>query len=332
MLNRIIILLLLAGFVSCSTDSPETQSGAKIGFGIDLTQSKGILVTEGQEVKTMGMFSIYTQNTFPNSDAHIQMENIQVYRANGNGALIYSPISYWPNDGYLSFQAYSPFATTSNGISAVLRNKQYVEITYTNSTTLSDQSDLMVAENLNMPGLSPGTAAAPEVNLPFRHILSSVVFKGKYRTNYVNPVVKIKKITLQRFYGSGTYSMNPLSGWTLSGSDNNAYQLDAQNGLQDLTLTTTDQILNKEGSALLVLPQTMPTDGWPMAIEMAITENGTTVTKTEQTSFKVSNQLIEGKKYIVSIVYEVADAEAKISLSYEVVDWDKKIINIPEFN
>ncbi|MGL5787045.1 MAG: fimbrillin family protein [Bacteroidales bacterium] len=332
MLNRIITLLLLAGFVSCSTDSPDTQGGAKIGFGIDLTQSKGILVTEGQGVKTMGMFSIYTKNTFPNSDAHIQMENIQVYRANGNGSFIYSPISYWPNDGYLSFQAYSPFATVDNGISAVLRNKQYVEITYSNSTRLSAQSDLMVASTLNVPGLSPGATTAPEVKLPFRHILSSVIFKGKYRTNYVNPVVKIKQITLQGFYGSGTYSMDYPAGWTLSGSASDTYQLNALNGLQDLTLTTTDQIINNEGSALLLLPQSIPAEGLPMEILLEVTENGITETKAEQTRFKVDSRLVDGIKYIISIVYDVADSEASVSLSYEVVDWDCKIINLPGFN
>ncbi|MGL4332076.1 MAG: fimbrillin family protein [Bacteroidales bacterium] len=332
MLNRIIILLLLAGFVSCTADAPEEPGGTTIGFGIDLMQSKGTLVTQSQEVKTMGMFSIYTKDRFPNSDAHIQMENIQVYRTSVNGSFTYSPISYWPNDGYLSFMAYSPFATPQNGISAALINKENVQITYINSTTLASQSDLMVAEKTNMAGLPPGTTAAPEVNLPFRHILSAVEFKGKYKTNYAAQVVKIRQITLSGFYGSGTYLIGTQPQWTLAGTATSAYNMNQDNGLRDLVLTTADQPLMNTGSALMLIPQQMPADGWPMDITIEVTDNGKITTTTEQTRFKINSPLAEGKKYMVAIVYEVADSEAKISLSYEVVNWEIKNADLPEFN
>lgn len=332
MLNRIIILLFLAGFVSCTADSPDEPGRTTIGFGIDLTQTKGSLVTQSQEVKTMGMFSIYTKNTFPNPDAHIQMENIQVYRANGNGSFIYSPVSYWPNDGYLSFQAYTPFTTPENGISATLINKQNVQITYINPVILTDQPDLMVAEKFNMAGLPPGTTAAPEVNLSFRHILSAVEFKGKYKANDINPVVKIKQIELSGLYGSGAYLVGVQPQWTLTGTATDLYILNQDNGLRDLALITSDQSLMIASSALMLIPQQGPADGWPMDITFEVADNGTTITKTEQTYLKINNPLAEGKKYIVSIVYEVADSEAKISLSYEVLDWESKTVDLPEFN
>lgn len=123
----------------------------------------------------------------------------------------YSPIKYWPNDEKISFIAYYPFPTASNGVSV---NSEYKNTTsglpkidFTIPT--GEVTDLLVSAVVN-------DKSKENVSFTFQHALSKVIFTAKAVGD--GTTVTINSITLTGIKNGGTYDCSDGS-WTASLDD-----------------------------------------------------------------------------------------------------------------
>lgn len=163
-----------------------------------------------------------------------------------------SPLTYWPSDAsqQLDFYAYAPTSTT--GVTINGTDKKITS--YTPSTTVADQKDLVIAYNT-------GTKAANEadgVPLLFKHALSQIEVKAKCaNANMKVEIIGVKVVSVAK---DGTFTF-PTSitesgqGKELArtlwkpGSDKIAYMV--QNSAP-VTLNATAQSLSTSGTFMLI--------------------------------------------------------------------------------
>lgn len=95
--------------------------------------------------------------------------------AQENSQLTYSPLKYWPSNpnDKIKFFAYSPHSTEANGaiIPSSATAQGYPTLSYTSSTDISKQIDLLIAVTAPLNS-SP-------VSLNFKHALTQVSFSAK---------------------------------------------------------------------------------------------------------------------------------------------------------
>lgn len=163
-----------------------------------------------------------------------------------------SPLTYWPSDAsqQLDFYAYAPTSTT--GVTINGTDKKITS--YTPSTTVADQKDLVIAYNT-------GTKAANEadgVPLLFKHALSQIEVKAKCaNANMKVEIIGVKVVSVAK---DGTFTF-PTSitesgqGKELArtlwepGSDKISYMV--QNSAP-VTLNATAQSLSTSGTFMLI--------------------------------------------------------------------------------
>lgn len=161
---RLAFVCLVASFwaVSCTettdfNDNDYETNGIRFSAASDIVQSRGLPVLSSNEIPDMGVFAYYTGDGSANNwaakgatAAPDYMDNIQI--TNSNGVWTYDTPVYWPHaaDANVSFFAYSPYATSANGITMNV-STGIPTITYTVPTNCSDQPDLMASALLNDP-------------------------------------------------------------------------------------------------------------------------------------------------------------------------------------
>lgn len=324
-----IILCVLFTLIGCSSEAefaPELKT--PVGFGVNVDQTKGSLALSKDQVLSMGVFSLYTEKPFPVAGYARQMENILVHRPDKDKVFTYSPISYWPESGYLSFFAYSPFASQDNGIqSPRLTSEGFMQLDFQPVTEVSKQIDLMAAVNLNRQ------RNTQMVDLPLKHILSAVQFKGSTSVVTSDYKVRVKEIQLTNLINKGTftYSAAATAGWQLDSRVKQSFTLSiADKTLLDVSLTETPVGLVNSETALMILPQEILAGELHLKAKLEITESGIVSNKDIDIDlFDLLNCFTISRKYVLTLSHETG---SKVKVSYEVVDWDKKIIDIPSFN
>lgn len=323
-----IILCVLFTLIGCSSEAefaPELKT--PVGFGVNVDQTKGSLALSKDQVLSMGVFSLYTEMPFPVAGYARQMENILVHRPDKDKVFTYSPISYWPESGYLSFFAYSPFASQDNGIqSPRLTSEGFMQLDFQPVTEVSKQIDLMAAVNLNRQ------RNTQMVDLPLKHILSAVQFKGSTSVVTSDYKVRVKEIQLTNLINKGTFTYSTTATeWQLDSKERKSFTLSiADKTLLDVSLTETPVGLVNSETALMILPQEISAGQLHLKANLEITESGIVSNKDIDIDlFDLLNRFTISRKYILTLSHETG---SKVKVSYEVVDWDKKIIDIPSFN
>lgn len=241
----IICSALLFTFFSCSKEPQSVQStpapdGTAIAFNSSLNQSivRGTPV-EGTKLKeNFGVFGYCDKNKEENINIAMEhlypnyMYNQKVDYHNGNNPYFsYSPITYWPTEGWINFFAYAPYHPTTPEFEHPKNptDKGYPVIKYEVKKTVKDQEDLMIAEALKQVGTSP------TVNFNFQHTLAKIGVKGCLESNCDDLVVYIKKVEFKNIKDKGEFYYSHLSGakktwWEcVEGSANYNIGLDKEN-------------------------------------------------------------------------------------------------------
>ena len=160
----------------------------------------------------------------------------------------YSPIKYWPGDGYtVDFYAYLPYAEEGSGI-VVGHSDNTPQITYTAPTEVASQLDLLAAKKVGAC-YSDGT-----VDFNFEHILTAIKFKCK--DNIQNG--KITRVALNGVYSKGTYNLVDGS-WGTTANTSADYSLDVDVTITDDNKSSTPAI-TAESQIFMMIPQTLPED------------------------------------------------------------------------
>lgn len=296
---------------------------------------------EGTTYPTTASFNVYawynTEAPFNAATASAYMTNVQVsYNSeindatDGSGAWAPSTKYYWPKQGVLTFDAYSP-----NGLSGTVSATAADGITVTGhvvSTTLASQQDFLYATRAkNKTSSTDGTNATYDgVDIAFNHALAVVKFTAKTKADYSGTTtIKIKDIKIQSINDTGTFEQKESTsnpGWS------------AQTGTAEyVALTSADDAASVEitssstdvagCSTVIVLPQDFTASKQKLHIEYYMTTDATGAKPLLQkadldfyntTALADNNKWEMGKRYTYNIVIGLDE----IYFAPSVADWD----------
>lgn len=177
---------------------------------------------------------------------------------------------YWPEDGYLTFAAYSPAdadGTISYSAEGLTINN------FTVKDNCAEQYDLMYsirsynrrASENTLTGDGYTTNSYQGVDILFKHALSSIKFKVKTNDEYTGTTIKIKKIEILNVSNKGTFNENITDGstydskpkWTVDYASTNLKDYTAWKNTDGQTVSA-DPAQDLTGiSDIILLPQDM---------------------------------------------------------------------------
>ena len=205
---------LLIAFTSCDKNDPEpANDGDKIDFiatpfhesFIQTDQARGS-ETGNDDMLDFGVYAYYTADAFiPGTSTPNFMCNTRVKKTSGTWT--YEPLMFWPNNGNLSFFAYSPYASQGDpytSLSSTSSTAGYPQLTYTVPDDVITQRDLLVSVPL-LDQTKTSRNADGKLPLRFRHALSCIVFNAKM-TDACDFPVKVTSITLGNFKNKASLS------------------------------------------------------------------------------------------------------------------------------
>lgn len=204
---------------------------------------------------------------------------------------------FWLNGKSLDFYAWYPYnsAEGSNGIPAgmTLNQEDFSSISYTVSTDVSKQEDLMFAVNKNATEPADGKATS----LDFKHSLAAVKFVVGDLPNGVT----VKSIKLKNIAKKGNYSL-ASDEWTVDfGADNLGDFSVLENGT-----ASKDDIFPSGGGVAFLIPQsldgTQENAGKKPSVEVMLTDGTNDVLLTAALQVTgADNKWKAGKTYTYSI-------------------------------
>lgn len=242
---------------------------------------------------------------------------------------------YWPKNGYLTFAAYSPTDAKSastaitydadglhiDGFQIAEDNANHIDLMYSKRSYNKKKGD---GTNTNTP--------YDEVDLDFKHALSSIHFTAKLAEAYTGTTITLKKISIYGVYTKGdfdehvnetiptTYTASPA--WT-----NQSEALDEAkayvyfNGSQVLTDGVFAMKDNASQVDVIALPQTLPANA-KIKIEYTINAPGASTPEIEQVNIVEIKDLTTktwepGKRYIYNMTFSFEE----IYFAPEILDW-----------
>lgn len=199
-----------------------------------------------------------------------------------DGIWVYSPIKHWPNDGTVSFFAYSP--ATSSGVESFQINdaENKVTIGYKITDNYQEQEDFMVATAL--------TKKESPVRLDFSHVLSRVQFRA--RSEEAGIAFRIKEIKLTNLYNKGTLT-GTATGTTTTWTWSESLPRTNYTVYQKYPFETQDDTYREVGDQM-ILPQT---PGSTSKISVTYDIVDTSEEKTKEYPFEDNFIFEPGKRY-----------------------------------
>ena len=218
-------------------------------------------------------------------------ENLTASYSNSQWAT--SPSQYWPLNGSLKFNAYSPatagLSITSSGINAD---------NYTITTAAQMTTDLCYA-SWTETDCAAHHDTAP---LDFNHALSQVVFRVKaagYYTTALNVVtINVNSLTLNNIYSQGDFDTEATPMWEVDNGSAHTYTL--SNTSTALTYNNNNEPNVLELCSYLFIPQTLATG-----------ENGANLSVTYSVSQTIS-----------ATTYTLNNSPANIALGGTISEWE----------
>lgn len=244
---------------------------------------------------------------------------------------------YWPKNGSLTFQAYSP----SDARTDCMVRWMETGFTFDNFTVaaVGQQYDLMFSNrsyNRTSSMNQSGDNTYNGVDITFKHALSSIVFKVGTDADYAGADLdfKVKKIEIQGVNNKGNFNENLTDGnnentrnpeWT---DQTGAVNYIAFEGSFAVPENGTDRVEPTGAADLILLPQLIP-DGAMVVVEYTI-ETMTSGEITQTATFELkpntdNNTWTLGKRYTYNIIFGGME---KIYFAPVVEDWDDVESNV----
>ena len=306
--NRTVLaaLLILTGLLSPSCNreaAPCDAPGEAISFGVQGGGTRATAWTTSN-ISSFGVGAVSGEGEVFFDDQLVE---------GGNGHWAYAPVKLWPQTGSMSFSAYAPFGTASNGISAVYDDSgEAFSLSYTLPASPANQADILVAPNVTVADV---TSRPSQVTFTFSHILSLICVKAKYTADNppVGTAVALDELTLGgRLVASAEYS--PSDGWSdqsLMVSDY-TYSWD-DDDLAVAALSTSYQTVVTDAIGVYAIPYTSALSV-TLYVKYTVSVPGT-APETVEESGAVSLSLEEGKRYTLQVNLDV---ETGIQVGYTV--------------
>lgn len=296
---------------------------------------------EGATYPTGTSFNVYAWynkgNSFVAGDASAYMTDVKVSHTTlinddtpgDGGAWVPANKYYWPKQGVLTFDAYSPNGL-SGTVSATAADGIKVE-NHTVETNLAAQQDFLYATRAKNKTSSTGTNATYDgVDIAFNHALAVVKFTAKTNADYSKTTkIKIKEINIQTIKNQGTFNQNEnASPAAAAWSDQDgtatyvALTADYEHSVE-ITSSSTDIA---GCSTVIVLPQELEARTQKLHIEYYMKTDATDAQPLLQTAdlyFHHATALADGNKWEMGkrYTYNIVIGLNEIYFAPSVTEW-----------
>lgn len=307
----LILCFLSIVYIGCTDDlnnQENTGSKGQIHCNVIISDqflTKGTPVNNASdpEFNTIGILGYHTSGKFSSETNATStfLPNVQVKKS-GTNTWNFDRLYYWPQNGYVSFFAYAPYANTVNGIKILNNQNSSPVLSYSVPHKVADQPDLMIAT----PQID---IFREDVNLNFSHALACIGFDVSGEN------VPIDSIGIRGVYTDGTLMLNMASKnpvWSsLSGINNTFYKVGLIN----------DPVATNPSTGV------MATNGYLMMIPQQLSDDAAIIVKFRGIDAKViplknagTSEWIAGNKYMYSLkegVYNLSVIPSNTSIDYQ---------------
>lgn len=318
--NKLLTFLISLLIIGC-TDRYEVENGfddinaVKFRTIVDRDPyfTRGLPVDSVNGLKSVYVYGYYTGNGDDNTWAKVGADAVPnffdsqevtnaSYQTSNTSSWTYSPTIYWPafDNAYITFWAYSPVASSSNGLT-LSETKGGLTIEYEAPSTCIDQPDFM----MSVPAIDKTNGT---VDFNMQHMLACIGFSAK------GTMQQITSITVKNVVVSGTVSYNSSSNaleWSLGDPTTTTYSP----AVNDTTLSAGYVPVITTDGYLMLPPQTLASDA-----EITVTLDNST----SQTYSIGGNKWTEGQKVNYTLDYIItldSIAVGEIQTSYVGAYW-----------
>ena len=215
-------------------------------------------------------------------DVTVNYDSTKDDTTTGKGAWKPASVYFWPKNGYLAFDAYSPSSVTATCVDSTgIAFSDFVA-----STSYANQIDLLYSNRvINKQSSVENTNNTYDgVNIPFNHALSVVRVFVKASTDTDANLIKVKSVKFMNIKNQGDFSQ---AKWTPEGDDVNLVIGEAANATSSTAISTAEE---QYGKNHIVLPQNFTGDSAVLEIKYDILGQGGVEPLEQVAHFALSGQ------------------------------------------
>lgn len=262
------------------------------------------------------------------NDVRVSYDSTKDDTTTGAGAWKPASVYFWPKNGYLAFDAYSPSSVTatcdattgiafSNFVASTSYDKQ-IDLLY--STRVINKQSSVENTNNTYDG----------VNIPFNHALSVVRVFVKASTATDANLIKVKSVKFMNIKNQGDFSQ---ADWNPKGTNVNLVIGEAADTTSSTAISTAEE---QYGNNHIVLPQVFTGDSAVLEIKYYILGQGGVEPLEQVAKLNLASQSAEGaenhtgswlmgKRYNYHITFGLNE----IYFAPSITDWEDYQVNVP---
>ena len=199
-------------------------------------------------------------------DVTVNYDSTKDDTTDGAGAWKPASVYFWPKNGFLAFDAYSP-----SSVSATCDATTGIAFSdFVASTSYDDQIDLLYSTRVinKKSSVEETNNTYDGVNIPFNHALSVVRVFVKASTATDANLIKVKSVKFKNIKNKGNFSQ---AVWTPEETDVNLVIGDAADSTSSFAISTAEK---QYGKNHIVLPQVFTGDSAVLEIKYDILGQG----------------------------------------------------------
>ena len=262
------------------------------------------------------------------NDVRVSYDSTKDDTTTGAGAWKPASVYFWPKNGYLAFDAYSPSSVTATcDATTGIAFSDFVA-----STSYDNQIDLLYSTRVinKQSSLEDTNDTYDGVNIPFNHALSVVRVFVKASTATDANLIKVKSVKFMNIKNQGDFSQ---AAWTPEGADVNLVIGEAADTTSSTAISTAEE---QYGNNHIVLPQVFTGDSAVLEIKYYILSQGdvkpleqvATLNLASQSAVGTTNHTgswLMGKRYNYHITFGLNE----IYFAPSITDWEDYQVNVP---
>ena len=262
------------------------------------------------------------------NDVRVSYDSTKDDTTTGAGAWKPASVYFWPKNGYLAFDAYSPssVAATCDATKGIAFSD------FVASTSYANQIDLLYSTRVinKQSSVEETNNTYDGVNIPFNHALSVVKVFVKASTDTDANLIKVKSVKFMNIKNQGDFSQ---AKWTPEGDDVNLVIGEAANATSSTAISTAEE---QYGNNHIVLPQKFTGDSAVLEIRYYILGQGdvepleqvATLNLASQSAVGAENHTgswLMGKRYNYHITFGLNE----IYFAPSITDWVDYDVTVP---
>ena len=262
------------------------------------------------------------------NDVTVNYDSSKDDTTTGAGAWKPASVYFWPKNGFLAFDAYSP-----SSVSATCDATNGIAFTnFEASTDYDSQIDLLYSTRVinKQSSVEETNNTYDGVNIPFNHALSVVRVFVKASTATDANLIKVKSVKFMNIKNKGNFSQ---AVWTPEETDVNLVIGDAADSTSSFAISTAEK---QYGKNHIVLPQVFTGDSAVLEIKYDILGQGgvepleqvATLNLASQSAVGAENHTgswLMGKRYNYHITFGLNE----IYFAPSITDWEDYQVNVP---